>query len=118
MQKIPFSRVLVYLIVLGLIPLFSVSFFYMKEKRNWNDVAQHIETTSHQGQLKASRQSLNNLVRKKYEGADSLYIEKLEALKFLNQEKEALQALFASHSFTGNESAELRYAYLSSDENS
>ncbi len=117
MKKIPFSRVLVYLIMLGLIPLFTVCFFYIKEKNSWSAVAEHIEMTSHQGQMKSSRQSINNLVRKKHEDADNLYIEKLEALTFLNKEKEALEALFASRSFTGNENAELRYAFLCGKEN-
>ncbi|MCH9608509.1 MAG: hypothetical protein S4CHLAM45_10870 [Chlamydiales bacterium] len=116
-MKIPLSRLLIYLVLAGALPLLAVGFFHTKEKHQWEEVAAHIKTVTLQGNVKTSRQSLNSLVREKFEQADRHYVERLEALTFLEQEKSALEALFSSRCFTGNEIAQARYNFLTGNDN-
>ena len=117
MSKIPFSRLLVYLILLTALPLVVIGVRYTKEKKQLQEVMNSISHISYLGHVNRERQSTNMSLRKIHEQVDPNYITKLEELTFLKKEKEALEALFASRCFTGNESAEKRHAFITGDQN-
>lgn len=117
-QSIPLSRLALYIVLAGFLPLLFVGYFYTKEKNEWSAVADRIMAVHSLSEQKARKQSLNNALRKKYSDADYFYLDnQVETLSFLKKEREALESLFQNPSFTGNEAAEKRYAFLLGEAN-
>ncbi len=118
LRDIPFSRVILYLLLIGLLPIIGIGYFYTKEKKAWTEVSKHLETVQHLTQVKGLRQAPNNLVRKRFTNANPLYIDQhLESLSLLSKEKKALEELFNRPAFTGDDVAENRYAFLAGETN-
>lgn len=118
LQSIPFSRLVIYIVLLTLFPVFGIGFLYLKEKNTWNEVAEQILTVHSLSEQKARKQSMNTTVRKKYAKADDFYLDnQVETINFLKKEREALENLVQNPTFTGNELAERRYAFLSGEAN-
>lgn len=116
-MKIPFSRLVIYILLAGLLPLSVVGIYYLREKRAWSDVCQHIDATLAQSVQKSARQAINAAVRNKYKNGDPHFVEKLEALNFLSKERSALEEFISKQSYTGGELFESRYRLLTSGEN-
>ncbi|MCC5832183.1 MAG: hypothetical protein JJU12_03980 [Chlamydiales bacterium] len=117
-HSIPFSRLVLYIVLTGILPLFFTGYLYTREKNEWNAVADRIIEVHNLSEQKARKQSLNKAVRKKYRDADYLYLDnEIEPLLFLKKEREALENLIQTPSFTGNEGAERRYAFLLGEAN-
>ena len=118
LNRLPFNRVLIYLVVLGSLPVLFTAFHYLHMQREWDEVAQQIQSIHHLSETKARKQYFNNVVRNAYAETDPSYLENyLETLSFLKKERENLEQLLQSPTFTGNEAAEKRYAYLTSQAN-
>jgi len=106
------------LIVLGLLPSLCAAFYYAQKKREWDTVSERIQQVHALSLSKARKQYTNTIVRQVYSDADSTYLENhLEPLSFLKKERETLERLLQNPTFTGNESAEKRYAFLTSRAN-
>ncbi len=117
-DSIPFSRLLIYIALLGLMPLFVVGWHYTKEKAKWKTITERIMTIHSLSEKKARRQSLNTAVRTIHAKADSFYLDnQVESLKLLKKEREALENLIHNPSFTGNEATEKRYTFLNGEAN-
>lgn len=118
LDNLPFNRVMIYLIALGFLPALFTAFHYAKKKRAWDEVSEQINAIHHLSETKARKQFFNTIVRNAYAETDPLYLENhLEPLTFLKKERETLEQLLRSPTFTGNESAEKRYAHLTSNAN-
>ncbi len=118
LEKLPFQRVVLYLIVIGFLPTLFTGLYYFKKKREWDEVSEEIRTIHYLTETKARKQYFNTLVRHIYAESDPLYLEnQLEPLAFLKKEKEKLEQLLQSPTFIGNEAAEKRYAHLTSAAN-
>ncbi len=116
--NLPFNRALIYLVVIGFLPLVFMVFHYTQKKREWDAVSEQINAIHHLSESKARKQYFNTIVRNAYSESDPLYLEnQLEPLSFLKKERETLQQLLQSPTFTGNEAAEKRYAQLTSHAN-
>jgi|GEM_PF-6256987 len=111
------KRFLIYAALLALLPFFLVASSYVKKKSAWERVQSHIQKVQLLHDSKQKRQSINCLVRQEFGKSDPLLLGELCSQTFLNKEKEALKRLFASRSFTGNEAAEKRYAFITASEN-
>lgn len=117
-QKITLNRLLTYFVLLGFVPIIFAFFHFAKKKKEWDAVLQNILSVEHLAANICRKQALNTTVRTVFAEADPFYLEKqLESLSFLKKEKEALEQLFKSSTYTGNEIAEKRYAYLTSQAN-
>ena len=117
-QKLPFNRVMIYLAVLGSLPIIFTAFHYLQKNREWDVVSEQINAINYLSETKARRQYFNTIVRNVYADSDPLYLEnQLESLTFLKKERETLEQLLQSPTFTGNESAEKRYSHLTSSGN-
>jgi hypothetical protein len=115
---LPVNRLLVYVMILGFLPIIFAALYYTKNKNEWDEVAQQILNIHHLSANAARKQSLNTAVRHAYSEADQCYLEnQLEPLFFLKKEREALEQLLKGPTFTGNEAAEKRYAFLTSNAN-
>lgn len=118
MSSIPFPRLIIYIVILSFLPLLFVGYRYTKKNQEWEAVQTQLLAVRRLSETKARKQYLNTLVRSNYSEADQLYIDNhLESLSFLKKEREALQKLLLNPTFTGNEAAEKRYAFLSSEAN-
>jgi hypothetical protein len=118
LNALPLNRLLIYLTLLGFLPLFFTVFHYSKKKNDWDGVAQQILNVQHFTANVARKQATNRAVRAIYRDAEQFYLEnQLEPLVFLKKEKEALEHLLLSPTFTGNEAAEKRHAFLTSNSN-
>jgi hypothetical protein len=117
-NRIPINRLVTYLILLGFFPtIFATLHFYLK-KNEWNDVLEKVGEIHEISETRVRKQYLNTIVRNTYCEVDQFYIEnQLESLCFLKKEKERLEQLFQSPTFTGNEAAEKRYALISANAN-
>jgi hypothetical protein len=117
-SSIPLSRLVLYIVLAGFLPLFFIAYSYTKQKGEWDSINDRIMAVHSLSEQKARKQSVNNAVRKKYADADCFYLDnQLESLNFLKKEREALENLIQNPSFTGNEAAEKRYAFLLGDSN-
>jgi hypothetical protein len=117
--KIPVNRLMSYLLLLGTVPVLLALYSYQLKKKEWESVWQQISWLRDFSTSQARKQSINQSVKAFYKGADTTYLEiQLESLLFLKKEREALERLINSPTFTGNESAENRYALLTSKANS
>ena len=111
------GRLFLYGAILALLPLLTVSYHHFQIKNMWKEVQQEIEKVQLLLETKERRQAINSLVRKKMSQVNIHLMDELKKRELLNHEKDALERLFASRTFTGNEAAERRYAFLSSNEN-
>ncbi len=111
------KRFLIYAALLALLPVFLVASSYIKKKNAWARVESHVQKVQLLHDSKQKRQSINSLVRQAFEKSDSLLLGELRNQTFLNKEREALNRLFSSRSFTGNEAAEKRYAFITGNDN-
>ncbi len=116
------KRPIHYLLVFGVIPTFILFYIlvyhYLSEESFFMSVENQIERVHLTAELKEKKQSLNNCVRNYFCAADHYYIDQeLETLTLLNQEREALEKLISSSTFTGNAAIETRYGFLTSETN-
>jgi hypothetical protein len=118
LAKLPFQRMLIYLIILGLLPSAASALYYTQKKREWDTICQQLQAVHSLSLSKARKQYGNMIVRNAYSEVDQTYLENhLESFSFLKKERETLEQLLQNPTFTGNESAEKRYAFLTSHAN-
>lgn len=111
--SIPASRLVVYSIVFSFLILGLTWFFHVEEEKKWDGVLHQITSLHQLSQKKTAKQAFNNVVREVYREVDPYYLQHfVESLRFLKREKEALQKLIHHPSFTGNETAEKRYSFI------
>lgn len=118
MNNIPQSRIILYLLVAGALPVFFVIFNLNGKMNTVERIKNHLEETTQQAMIRDRKQSLNMTVRKHYSQADHFYIDKyLENLSFLKPETEALQTVVENKSFAGDETVKKRLELLTGNEN-
>ena len=119
LNKIPINRLLLYLILLGFIPVVVVLAIFYTEKSEQSDLQNFIETIQQQAVISEKKQALNMTVRHHFRDADHFYIDKhLEKLVFLEPEIEALQHIVTDKNFTEDERVKKRLEYLTTSANS
>lgn len=119
LQNIPYNRLISYLLIIGLCPLVFLSFFFLKEKNDFDELRTNIESIEYNALIKEKRQAMNMAVRQHYREADHFYIDKnVETLVLLEPEIEQLQAIVADKNFTDNENIKKRLEFLTGGANS
>lgn len=117
-NKIPTSRLAFYSVILMLLPLFFAGYAYFTKNKEWETVSDRMLAIHQFSEKKARQQSLNIAVRKKFNQIDSFFLDHhVEPLNLLKKEQEALENLIQTPSYTGNEVAEKRYAFLCGEGN-
>ncbi|MCB1111617.1 MAG: hypothetical protein H7A37_04200 [Chlamydiales bacterium] len=119
LKNIPRTRLLLYLMVIGLLPLiFVLAGIYGKKQ----ELAQLDESIQHVQQMALTfkkRQAQNIAVRNHFRDADHFYIDKyLETLTFLEPEIEALQKIVNNKNFAGDPVIKKRLEQLTGETNS
>jgi hypothetical protein len=115
---IPLKRIVFYLLITGCFPAFFTFYYFYSKKCKLNQWELAVERIHNAAVVQAKKQAVNQKIRRFYANSESLYLDRqLEKIRFLKKEKEALEQMLRSRTFTGNEAAELRYTFLTGEEN-
>jgi FtsZ-binding cell division protein ZapB len=113
LQNIPQSRLILYLILLGLI-LPALSFWNFTSKNSeLNELQQTIENVRFQAETKEKKQATNLTVRSYFKNADHFYIDKyVESIPLLSHEIDNLKKVLNQQYLIENEAAKRRLETL------
>lgn len=117
-KNIPISRFILYLLCMGLIPLFFTIFFFISRKHELEELQINLESIQYQTLIKEKKQALNLAVRQYFRDADHFYIDKyLETLIFLEPEIEQLQKIVQDKNFANDDRIKKRLEFLTTQSN-
>jgi hypothetical protein len=118
LKNIPLSRAVIYLLCLGLLPFLFVTFLFVSQKSQVEELQNAIENIQHQSFIKEKKQALNLAVREHFREADHFYIDKyLETLVILEPEIEQLQKIVQDKNFSDDDRIKKRLEFLTSQSN-
>ncbi len=118
LHSIPFNRLILYVMLLGFLPFLYVPFHYFSAMNQLKKTEAYLEKVEESAVTKEQKQEINTIVRAIYGKADPKYIEnKIEKLQLLKREKEALEKMMKECAFPGGASNEVRYKFLTGEEN-
>lgn len=110
---IPLKRLLLYLMILGLLPLFAALFLLQRNYEGLNELRTAFGEVQEMSRERRMKEATSLLAAQVYGGADPFYLDHiLEPLELLGSERRALAKLIQESSFTGDELIEKRYAHL------
>lgn len=119
MKGIPQSRIILYLLIAGLIPVVFALFYISSQLSEVEDLSNSLALVENQAFIREKKQALNMTVREHFKGADHFYVDKhLETQNFLEPETESLQKLVNNRYFAGDESVRKRLEFVTGTENS
>ncbi len=115
-QQIPKNRLIMYIALLGLLPLLLALYNFWLKNGELNDLSQQLEMTAQTILNYESRQSNNIAVRNYFKNSDHFYIDKhLEPLTFLKPEIEQLKKITQNKNFTSDKEIEKRLQFLKNE---
>ncbi len=119
MSGIPQSRMILYLLAAGLIPIFFAVFYLTGQISEVDVLKNSLTQVETQAFNREKKQAVNMTVNEHFKGADHFYVDKhLESLTFLQPETESLQKLVNNRYFAGDESVRKRLEHLTGPGNS
>lgn len=117
-NKIPHQRAVLYLIFLGLIPVFAIFYNFQMNLTKVEKLHATIQSMHQQALLKEKKQALNLAVKHHFRDADHFYIDKqLENMVFLEPEIESLQKIAMDPIFAEEPSIKKRIEFLTNNGN-
>lgn len=118
LKNIPLNRLLIYLVVLGIIPLFLLLFLFIGRLDELDELENSIQGLQTLAFQKEKKQSVNKAVKSHFSDADHFYIDKnLENLRFLLPEIENLEEIIRNPHFTEDEGMRKRLEFLTGPQN-
>jgi ACT domain-containing protein len=112
-KDIPQTRLIAYLMLLGLLPLVLVAVNFFSKQEQLRALEEKLENVNHMAFVKEKKQALNNAVRQHYRDADHFYIDKyIETIVPLESEIESLQKITTHRNFTEDEAIKKRLDFL------
>lgn len=119
MNNIPQSRIILYIMIAGLIPVFLVVFYIFEEQAVVEELENYVAQIENMALIREKKQSLNLTVSDHYRESDHFYVDKhLETLTFLEPEIETIQKLVNNRYFAGNEAVKKRLEFVTGPGNS
>ncbi len=116
--NIPQSRLLLYAMLLGLIPLLLAAGNFMHQQNKISTVENQLLLIGDMAATQKKRQAVNIAVRNNFRDADHFYIDKhLETLDFLEPEIESLQKVLDNKNFADDENIKKRLDFLTGPQN-
>ena len=117
-KNIPVSRLVLYVVALGILPLLCVLFLFTSQKHALEELEGNVEFVREQVIAKEKKQALNSAVCEHFKDSDHFYIDKyLETLVFLEPEIEQLQKITQDKNFNDDERIKKRLEFLTSSAN-
>jgi hypothetical protein len=118
MKSIPQKRCIIYLLLLGLVPLLSVFIWYGHRRDFISDLGERLGHNIEAVSSQVAREYTNHMTRKLYRGKDPFYLNKeVESLVLLQNEIDELKKLSASSFGPEEEMCRRRLHFLTSGEN-
>lgn len=119
MKSIPQSRIILYLLIAGILPVVFALFYISGELSNLEEMKNALTRVENLAFIREKKQALNMTVREHFKGADHFYVDKyLETQTFLEPETESLQKLVNNRYFAGDESVRKRLDFVTGTGNS
>lgn len=118
LKKIPQGRLLLYLVLVGMLPLLGIGFLFWSDLDGVNSFEYHLETVEELARKVEKKQISNIATLTQYRNADHFYIDKqLETLNFLEPELDSLKKTVANPHFIEDEPTRKRLNFLNSKQN-
>jgi hypothetical protein len=115
-QKIPKNRLIVYVVILGALPLILAFYHFFLKSGEINDLSERIDLTKESILNYEGRQSNNIAIRNSFKNSDHFYIDKqLEPLIFLRPEIEQLKKITQNKNFISDKEIEKRLYFLKNE---
>lgn len=116
LKNIPRTRLLLYGLLLGLLPLVLILTNFYSNKERSDQLGSYIQSVEEKAVLRDKKQAINMAVIDHYQDADHFYIDKtLETLTFLEPEIEGLQKLVNNKNFPFDDSIKKRLEFLTNE---
>lgn len=117
-SNIPQQRLLLYIVILGLLPVLGAFFYFSSQLKQLNNISNQILYVEQLAATKTHKQGLNQSLRSHYKDADHFYIDKsLENLCFLQPESESLKKVMQNKNFPEDENIKKRLNILCGPDN-
>jgi hypothetical protein len=117
-SNIPLKRLLLYVLLLGLLPLGIAVVHFLSQRSQLEDLRNQIMMVHGLAAARERKQAVNIAVRNNFRDADHFYIDKnLETLSFLQPEIEGLQKVMSNKNFPDDENIKKRFELLTSSSN-
>lgn len=118
LKKIPQGRLLIYLIVVGLVPILVTVFLFFSDLEYINSFEYYLENVKDLA-VKVEKKQISNIATlNQYKNADHFYIDKqLETLKFLEPELDSLKKTVENPHFIEDEPTRKRLNFLTGKQN-
>jgi len=118
LSRIPQTRLLLYFMCLGLVPIAIVSVWFMSKEEKVHGLKVAIEEMQQKAVILEKKQAQNIAVRNHYKDVDHFYIDKyLETLTFLEPEVESLHKVTNNKNYVEDEQIKKRLEFLSGSNN-
>jgi len=118
LKEIPQGRALIYILLLGLIPLLMAAVQFYNKNEALTALDNTLEEVQHEALVREKRQALNMIVRNHFRDADHFYIDKyVETLDFLEPETEALQKIVNNKNLPEDDISKKRLDFLTGPQN-
>jgi hypothetical protein len=117
-SNIPQSRLLLYIMLLGLVPFFLLIFNFTSQLNQISTIQSMIANLQDKTYAREKKQAVNIAVRNNYRDADHFYIDKqMETLNFLESEIESLQKVISNKNYPDDENIKKRLDFLINSNN-
>lgn len=117
-SNIPKSRLLLYLLLAGFLPIVISIFIVFSKLESISELKTSINDMQQMALLRERKQAINMAVRNHFRDADHFYIDKnLETLTFLEPEIEGLQKLLTNKNLADDEAIKKRLEILTGSGN-
>lgn len=118
LKSIPQERLLIYICVLGLMPLLLVVFLMFSKFESLSDLEKGVQNLQLVAMQKEKKQAANRALRTEYKDTEHLYVDKnLETLSFLQTDVENLKKISNDPNFMQNDVVRKRLEFLTSNKN-
>src|SRR5258708_26897079 len=118
-QNIPKTRLLLYLLLIGLVPIVIASINFIGKQQQVSSMRQMVREMHEMAFIRDKKQAANMAVRAHFREVDHFYIDKyLETLNFLEPEVEGINKLLTNKNLVEDESIRKRLEYLTGPGNS
>jgi hypothetical protein len=118
LKNIPQSRLLIYLMIAGLLPLLAVLLSLFSSLDEVSNVEMGLQSLQLTATQKERKQAVNQALRSNFKQVDPFYVDKvLESLRLLQTETNSLKKIADNPNFADNEQVRRRLEFLTGSQN-
>lgn len=115
-NSIPHSRLLLYALLLGLLPIILACGYFFAKRADVISIGNDVQSLREMALIREKKQALNMAVKENYRSNDHFYIDKnIESLTLMETEIEALQKILRQSHYVENETLKKRLEFLTTN---